>query len=569
MSISENPDCFIHFREPVEGIELPSRFTFPFYYNPHPLSVLAVMELQEFLEKSAPSFGWEFGLGEQENPLSRGRMFGVLVVQKKDKSLGYLAAFSGNTSIPDKGFPFVPSINDFWDADGFYQQGVREYDLMSAELEALENDADFQQLKSNFKKLSEEAEQELSNLQTAQKTAKKSRDLKRIEAESTLSPEDFEALNASLNKESIDLSYHFKRTKKDWNERLESISNAIKDKNVQIEDLKNQRKLLSKDLQQKIYSGFQFLNQAGERKGLDDIFSDTALKQPPSGAGECAAPRLLQYAFQQNLKPIALAEFWWGMSSKSEIRHHQQYYPACIGKCQPILSHMLKGIEMDPSPLELQLAEDKKIEIIYEDDYLILINKPSGLLSVPGRTISDSVMTRMQTLYKGTEKPMVVHRLDMDTSGIMLLAKNPEIYKALQKQFIKRTVKKRYLALLEGLVTEEEGKIELPLAGDYLNRPNQIVCFEEGKPALTFWRVLKRIEKRTLIHFYPHTGRTHQLRVHAAHRMGLNAPIVGDDLYGSKYKRLCLHAEWIELEHPVERKRISFEYKAEFGLDGK
>ena len=495
-------------------------------------------------------------------------MFGVLVVQKKDKSLGYLAAFSGNTSIPDKGFPFVPSINDFWDADGFYQQGVREYDLMSAELEALENDADFQQLKSNFKKLSEEAEQELSNLQTAQKTAKKARYLKRTEAESTLSPEDFEALNASLNKESIDLSYHFKRTKKDWNERLESISNAIKDKNVQIEDLKNQRKLLSKDLQQKIYSGFQFLNKAGERKGLDDIFSDTALKQPPSGAGECAAPRLLQYAFQQGLKPIALAEFWWGMSSKSEIRHHQQYYPACIGKCQPILSHMLKGIEMDPSPLELQLAEDKKIEIIYEDDYLILINKPSGLLSVPGRTISDSVMTRMQTLYKGTEKPMVVHRLDMDTSGIMLLAKNPEIYKALQKQFIKRTVKKRYLALLEGLVTEEEGKIELPLAGDYLNRPNQIVCFEEGKPALTFWRVLKRIEKRTLIHFYPHTGRTHQLRVHAAHSMGLNAPIVGDDLYGSKDKRLCLHAEWIELEHPVERKRISFECKAEFGLDG-
>jgi tRNA pseudouridine32 synthase/23S rRNA pseudouridine746 synthase len=230
---------------------------------------------------------------------------------------------------------------------------------------------------------------------------------------------------------------------------------------------------------------------------------------------------------------------------------------------------MLKGIEMDPSPLEVQLAEDKKIEIIYEDDYLILINKPSGLLSVPGRTISDSVMTRMQTLYKGTEKPMVVHRLDMDTSGIMLLAKNPEIYKALQKQFIKRTVKKRYLALLEGLVTEEEGKIELPLAGDYLNRPNQIVSFGEGKPALTHWKIVKKSDNRTLIHFYPHTGRTHQLRVHAAHRMGLNAPIVGDDLYGSKYKRLCLHAEWIELEHPVERKRISFECKAEFGLDGK
>jgi tRNA pseudouridine32 synthase/23S rRNA pseudouridine746 synthase len=568
MSISENPDCFIHFQEPVEGIELPSRFTFPFYYDPHPLSVLAVRELQEFLVKSAASYGWEFGLGEQENPLSRGRMFGVLVAQKKDKSLGYLAAFSGNTSIPDKGFPFVPSINDFWDADGFYQKGVREYDLMSAELEALENNADFQQLKINYEKLSEEAEQELSNLQKAQKNAKKARDLKRTEAEFTLSPEDFEALNATLNKESIDLSYHFKRTKKNWHERLESISNAIKDKEEQIDSLKNQRKLLSKDLQQKIYQGFQFLNLAGEKKGLDEIFSDTAIKQPPSGAGECAAPRLLQYAFQYGLKPIALAEFWWGMSSKSEVRHHKQYYPACIGKCQPILTHMLKGIEMDPSPLLLEQAANKTIEIVYEDDYMVVINKPSGLLSVPGRTISDSVLTRMQAHYRGTEKPMVVHRLDMDTSGIMLLAKNPEIYKALQKQFIKRTVKKRYLALLEGLVTEEEGKIELPLAGDYLNRPNQIVSFEEGKPALTHWKIVKKSDNRTLIHFYPHSGRTHQLRVHAAHSMGLNAPIVGDDLYGSKDKRLCLHAEWIELEHPVERRRISFECAMEFGLDG-
>jgi tRNA pseudouridine32 synthase/23S rRNA pseudouridine746 synthase len=225
---------------------------------------------------------------------------------------------------------------------------------------------------------------------------------------------------------------------------------------------------------------------------------------------------------------------------------------------------MLKGIEMDPSPLLLEQAANKTIEIVYEDDYMIVINKPSGLLSVPGRTISDSVLTRMQAHYRGTEKPMVVHRLDMDTSGIMLLAKNPEIYKALQKQFIKRTVKKRYLALLEGLVTEEEGKIELPLAGDYLNRPNQIVSFEEGKPALTHWKIVKKSDNRTLIHFYPHSGRTHQLRVHAAHSMGLNAPIVGDDLYGSKDKRLCLHAEWIELEHPVERRRISFECGAEF-----
>lgn len=568
MSISENPDCLIHFQTKIERIELPARFTFPFYYDPHPLAVLAVKELQEFLEQSAPSYGWEFGLGEDENPLSRGRMFGILVVQEKDKSLGYLAAFSGNTSIPDKGFPFVPSINDFWDADGFYQKGVREYDLMSAELEALGNNADFQQLKINYEKLSVDAEQELSNLQKAQKTAKKARDLKRTEAEFTLSPENFEALNATLNKESIDLSYHFKRTKKNWHERLESISNAIKDNEEQIDSLKNQRKLLSKDLQQKIYQGFQFLNLAGEKKGLDEIFSDTAIKQPPSGAGECAAPRLLQYAFQHSLKPIALAEFWWGMSSKSEVRHHKQYYPACIGKCQPILTHMLKGIEMDPSPLLLEQAANKTIEIVYEDDYMIVINKPSGLLSVPGRTISDSVLTRMQAHYKGTEKPMVVHRLDMDTSGLMLLAKKQDIYKALQKQFIKRTVKKRYLALLEGLVTEEEGKIELPLAGDYLNRPSQIVSFEEGKPALTFWKVLERSKNRTLIHFYPHTGRTHQLRVHAAHSMGLNAPIVGDDLYGSKDKRLCLHAEWIELEHPVERRRISFECGVEFGLDG-
>jgi len=282
------------------------------------------------------------------------------------------------------------------------------------------------------------------------------------------------------------------------------------------------------------------------------------------GSGECAAPKLLQYAFQHKMKPLAMAEFWWGQSPKSEIRKHQNFYPACIGKCKPILSHMLAGMNIDENPLLKNPAEGKEIDIVFEDEYLLVVNKPAEFLSVPGRNIQDSVANRMKEKYPEATGPLIVHRLDMSTSGIMLIAKSLEVHKFLQAQFIKRTIKKRYVALLEGIVSEEEGTVDLPLRTDWNERPKQLVCYESGKPAQTNWKVIDRKNKQTRIHFFPITGRSHQLRVHAAHPLGLNIPIVGDDLYGKKNERLCLHAEWIEFQHPISREVMSVEIEAEF-----
>ncbi|MND52220.1 Ribosomal large subunit pseudouridine synthase A [compost metagenome] len=259
-----------------------------------------------------------------------------------------------------------------------------------------------------------------------------------------------------------------------------------------------------------------------------------------------------------------MAEFWWGQSPKSEIRIHGQFYPACRGKCEPILAHMLEGVEMDENPMLTNPAEGRDVEIVYEDEALVVVNKPAEFLSVPGKNVQDSVYERMRLKYPNATGPLIVHRLDMSTSGIMLVAKTKESHKVLQEQFIKRTIKKRYIALLDGVVESEEGFIDLPLRVDLDNRPHQLVCYEYGKPACTKWEVVERKNNKTKIHFYPITGRTHQLRVHAAHPMGLNSPIVGDDLYGNKGERLHLHAEWIEFKHPTSKEIMTIQVEAEF-----
>jgi tRNA pseudouridine32 synthase/23S rRNA pseudouridine746 synthase len=216
---------------------------------------------------------------------------------------------------------------------------------------------------------------------------------------------------------------------------------------------------------------------------------------------------------------------------------------------------MLQGIPMEENPFAINPAEGKELAIVFEDDYLLLVNKPAEFLSVPGKQITDSVQTRIKTLYPNA---MIVHRLDMSTSGLLIFGKTPDIYKKLQAQFIKRNVKKRYVAQLDGVLSEDSGSINLPLRGDLHNRPNQIVCFEQGKPAQTHWEVIERKDNKTLVYFYPITGRTHQLRVHAAHSLGLNTPIVGDDLYGTKADRLHLHAERITFVHPISKEIITF-----------
>ena len=294
-----------------------------------------------------------------------------------------------------------------------------------------------------------------------------------------------------------------------------------------------------------------------------DIFDNSSIK-PPAGSGDCCAPKLLQYAFQHQLTPVAMAEFWWGISPNSEIRKHENFYPSCQSRCKPILKHMLEGVKMDENLLLKSLSKNLELKIIFEDDDLIIINKPPEFLSVPGKEIKDSVYTRIKQKYPSATGPIIVHRLDMSTSGILVLTKTKQANKILQDQFIKRTVKKRYVALLSGKLTKKNGTITLPLRLDLNDRPRQLVDFVNGKKAETNWTVIAQNTKQTRIHFYPITGRTHQLRVHAAHKDGLNLPIIGDDLYGTKQDKLYLHADFIEFTHPTSKNKISFTVPSDF-----
>jgi tRNA pseudouridine32 synthase/23S rRNA pseudouridine746 synthase len=544
------------------AISLPSLFNYPFYYVPQPIAILATDLLMDFLENQAESFGWDFGLQKQESEQSRGRMFGVLVVKNEKNELGFLAAYSGNTTIIEKGYNFVPPVNDFWDENGFYINGIKEFDKISEEIKSRENNPEYISLTEILTREKKDFAVKCSEIETNLKESKINRDKLRDNAERN----DADYL-LKLSEQSKSEHIAFKKFKKQHKEKINQINNSIDLFIKEIEELKSKQKKLSNSLQESIYKGFQFLNKFGDKKDLKEIFQSTSLKQPPSGAGECAAPKLLQHAFLYGYQPIAMAEFWWGATSKDELRKHRHFYPACKGKCEPILSHMLKGIEVESAIFSKDSETEKYIDIVFEDDYLLIVNKPNGLLSVPGKISNDSVQSRLLNLYSNANiQPLIVHRLDMDTSGLLVAAKNPEIYKQLQALFAKRKVKKEYIAILDGLIEGSEGTIELKLSSDYLNRPRQIVNEKDGKASLTKWCVVKRGPINTLINFFPLTGRTHQLRVHAAHLNGLNCPVKGDDLYGKKADRLYLHAERIEFEHPVTKKNIAIYQKADFDI---
>ena len=330
---------------------------------------------------------------------------------------------------------------------------------------------------------------------------------------------------------------------------------------VAIDQLKTERKSRSQALQNWLFSHFVMLNAKGERRNLLDIFSDTPIKFPPSGAGECCAPKLLQYAFLDGMRPVRIAEFWWGDSPKKEIRHHLHFYPACRGRCLPILSFMMQGMNVDDDPQ--QSYAHGEMTIVYEDEWIVVVDKPAGMLSVPGRLSRTSVQSLLQERYPGI---LLCHRLDMDTSGLIVAAKDEVTYKHIQKQFLDRIVKKRYRAIVvpknvNDFQVGDKGTIDLPLASDYLERPCQIVDFEHGKRAITEWRVVSIDDKEVTLVLCPHTGRTHQLRVHCASPLGLNAPIKGDPLYGVKSSRLHLYAEYLEFIHPADGRKMRFSLK--------
>ena len=324
----------------------------------------------------------------------------------------------------------------------------------------------------------------------------------------------------------------------------------------------SEHKQMSQELQLWLFRQYRMLNAHGEEKDLVDIWQDyhsspriqKRFPLPPGGTGDCCAPKLLQYAYQHHLKPVCMAEFWWGESPKSEIRHHGQFYPACRGKCKPVLTWMMQGLDVDPDP-EKTAFPPLDIEVVYEDQEMAVINKPSGLLSVPGKEEDYSVATIALERWPGS---MIVHRLDMGTSGLLVVAKNKEAYVALQEQFVKRTVGKRYIAIIDGIPEKKSGRIELPLTFDPMNRPRQIVDYRKGKTAVTEYEILETIGSKALIALYPHTGRTHQLRMHCAHEDGLGCPILGDELYGKKAERLYLHCDHLELTHPQTGEKMSF-----------
>jgi len=547
----KNHAHFIAFKQNISGITLPQKFTFPFYYEPHQLSKIAASELQEYLQTQTD---WEhnFGLQEGQNGLVIGKMFGVLVVQNQSGELGYLAAFSGKLADSNEHHHFVPPVFDMLKQDGFFKQEEKILNQYNRKIEALENDAEFISCQNELASTLSNAEKDKTEKKELSKQNKIIRDEIRIKAENELDFESYKSIQKSLSKESQLESIQLKQMNHFWKEEIAKAQQKVNDFQSKINQLKEERKAKSAALQQKLFQQYSFLNQNGETKSLGAIFEDN----PPASAGECAAPKLLQYAFAHQLKPIALAEFWWGQSPKSEIRKHGHFYPACTGKCKPILAHMLHGMALDDNPLLQNPAENKELTFLYDDAYLSVVHKPAEFLSVPGKSIQDSVYTRYKEKFPEATGPLIVHRLDMSTSGILVMAKSTEIYLNLQAQFMKRTVQKRYVALLSGKIEQDSGEINLPLRVDLDNRPNQLVCYQHGKPAKTQWKVIERRANTTLVHFHPITGRTHQLRVHAAHPEGLNTPIVGDDLYGTKADRLYLHAEAIRFWHPVLGKEM-------------
>lgn len=556
-------------------------------YEPHPLCIQACREVQEMLARRE----------DWQEEIARGKMFGVLIVEnvKTDTDVqkrgypaadseapkwGYLAAYSGQIGGRSDWEDFVPAVFDYLQPDGYFKIHETEISRINQSISHLEKDERMKEARTLIRQLQEERKRTIAAYQEKMKEAKAKRDSRREAGNLS------EAEEAEMIRESQFMKAELRRLKKSLSEKT-ALETEFEDYQENILRLKQLRKQLSDALQQWLFSQFRMLNQEGESKDLLEIFRDEALKEypqaaiatsriaalkmvPPAGSGECCEPKLLQYAYQHGYKPLQMAMFWWGESPKEEIRHHLQFYPACNGKCKPILHWMLPASTFEPEAINLSIYD--KVETLYEDREIAVIHKPEGLLSVPGKDAAQpSVYALMRRKYPEATGPLIVHRLDMATSGLMIIAKTEFAYHRLQKEFLNHRVQKKYIAIISekdilGRDIPEKGIVSLPLQPDYLNRPRQIVNHEQGKEAITEYEILERIDGSHLrIALYPKTGRTHQLRVHCAHQEGLNAPILGDPLYGNeKAARLHLHAEEITFEHPLTGKKITIKRKADF-----
>nr|WP_294725358.1 RluA family pseudouridine synthase [Prevotella sp.] len=542
------------------GVEVPQTMNNPLCYQPHPLCILACKELQQELAKR----------DDWREEIDRGKMFGVLIVESPQKPerpgedavprVGYMAAYSGQIGGKSDWEGFVPAVFDYLQPEGYFRRHEDEITGINKALRLMEGDERLAEMKKHIDSQKALRQQTIDAYQHEMRAAKAKRDARREQGD--MSEEE----EAEMVKESQFMKAQLRRLKKKL-DRKDDVEVEYERRMKDISDKKLLRKELSDRLQRWLFGQFDMLNARGERKNLLEIFEDTASKIPPAGSGECCEPKLLQYAYEQGYRPLQMAMFWWGESPKEEIRHHLNFYPACNGKCKPILQWMLPE-----ASCQRQEVCDAELATLYEDEQMAVVCKPAGMLSVPGKNGADSVFAVMRRRWPHATGPIIVHRLDMSTSGLMVVAKTEFAYHRLQEQFVGRQVEKRYVAIIgchDKAAADsfaQEGTICLPIMPDYLDRPRQIVSREQGKEAVTEFRVISRIDDTHLrIALYPKTGRTHQLRVHCAHGEGLHAPIVGDPLYGNeRARRLFLHAEAISLRHPLTGKQLFFESLADF-----
>ncbi len=558
MSNSSVLKYFTPFTNDISHYSLPSKFTYPFCYQAHPLAQAASEELQKKLTSFHPI-----------DAEKQGRMYGVLVVKNEQGELGYLAALSGgaNETIASDGFAinFVPPIHQAYSNSEFEQKKQIEINGINQSIIQLEANTDIKRLTALLASVKADSEQEIQSLQQKMRDNKKARKDKRTWLDTAkLSEDEHRSMSIELSRASVTDKKALQALKIHHQVIIDSTSEGLQQLTDEITLLKKRRRRLSTILQKHFFKQYQMLNILGKSRDLTEIFAETIVQKPPAGTGDCAAPKLLQFAFKHKLTPVCMAEFWWGKQPKSEIRKHLNFYPACQGKCQPILNHMLNGMDVEENPLLENPAKGKALEIVFQDEHIVVVNKPAGLLSVPGKSIKDSVYSRIKAQFPQATGNLIIHRLDMATSGLLMLALNERAHKHLQQQFINKEVSKRYVAIIDGTLAETSGEIRLPLCVDFNDRPRQMVCYEHGKYAETHWQVIEEKVGKTKLFLYPITGRTHQLRMHCVHPDGLNLPIIGDGLYGIRANRLHLHAQRLSFIHPITKERLTFEVDAEF-----
>ena len=532
----------------------PRQFTYPFCYEPHPLCRMAADIVRRHIGKQHLMEG-ETG----------GKMFGVLVVACNAKrsatdkapstSIGFLAAYSGLLAGRGDWPWFVPSVYDAQAPDGHFKAEERRISGINTRIRQREQSPLRQEIVYGRDQAITARDRAIAAYKERMAEAKVRRDLLR-NANPPIGADE----QAALIRESQHMKAELRRLRQAHAAHIEAAEERLREYDTETETLRQERRAASEQLQAWLFSQYNLLDANGQRHRLTDIFADTPQHTPPSGAGDCCAPKLLQYAYLHGLRPLCMAEFWVGPSPQGEIRHDGQYYPACRSKCLPILTHMLRGLDVEPNPLAAD--NGKSIEVVYEDDALAVVYKPDDLLSVPGTTDRASVYSLARRRWPKADGPLVVHRLDMATSGLMLIAKSLDIYRRLQDQFLHHDIRKEYEAVLDGTPkAAPKGQIRLPLRPDPSDRPRQVVDPIHGKPSVTEYEILGTDGHTTRLLLRPVTGRTHQLRVHCAHADGLACPIVGDTLYGHAARRLMLHAGRITFTHPVSGKEMTFYMK--------